>query len=174
MLRYNCSVTAPDIPELYMYERMDVKVPPTGHTYLPNDTGFGASTRADEQGVKMNMSEFHWFNYGYGELVGPNGPVVPVSDPCFTLYDGPLPLPQAKVVDLHILSKFLPDPAKRALYPPYIEGVTNCRVEEEDATPPVSESESEQEERGQDGEDDESSSSDEAPLADRRARVLGA
>ncbi len=42
MHRYNCEITDPDIPGMFMYERMDVKVPPTGHTYLINDTWFGA------------------------------------------------------------------------------------------------------------------------------------
>ncbi|KAK3286499.1 hypothetical protein CYMTET_5948 [Cymbomonas tetramitiformis] len=123
MHRYNTEITDPDIPEMFMYERMDVKVPPTGHTYLINDTWFGAiqraaktwsvisdlddwveiaagssrlsppicvvpeqgihrdwnaylsqryvkTTRKDKHGDKVNISEFHWFNYGIGEVVG--------------------------------------------------------------------------------------------------------
>ncbi|KAK3288907.1 hypothetical protein CYMTET_3640 [Cymbomonas tetramitiformis] len=45
MLRYNLTITDPDT-ELFMYKRIDVKIPPTGHTYLVNDTWFGAIQRA--------------------------------------------------------------------------------------------------------------------------------
>ena len=41
MLRYNLEITDPDIPEMFMYEQINVKIPPTGHTYLVNDTWFG-------------------------------------------------------------------------------------------------------------------------------------
>ncbi|KAK3256726.1 hypothetical protein CYMTET_34153 [Cymbomonas tetramitiformis] len=187
MLRYNLEITDPDIPSMFMYQRMDVKIPPTGHTYLVNDSWFGSrfvkTTRTDSKYNKVNISEYHWFNYGVGEVIGPDGKqvlmadgspqlqshpgevwmrkelnekepwvvldlrrnaprdhskwgkglrtrdlpavdgVLPITDPKFQLYHAPLPITKEKIQDLHKLSKFLPDPAKAALYPPYVEGM---------------------------------------------------
>eukprot|EP00854_Cymbomonas_tetramitiformis_P008907 gene8907-10553_t len=133
MLHYNVEITDPDIPEMYMYQRMDVKIPPIGHTYLINDTWFGAisraakkwsiisdmadwiaisagcrgktppicvepaqevhrnwaeylsqrqvkTTRTDSNYNKVNISEFHWFNFGVGEAFGPDGKPVLMPD----------------------------------------------------------------------------------------------
>ncbi|KAK3246424.1 hypothetical protein CYMTET_44039 [Cymbomonas tetramitiformis] len=144
---------------------------------------FVKTTRTDSKYNKVNISEYHWFNYGVGEVIGPDGKqvlmadgspqlqshpgevwmrkelnekepwvvlalrrnaprdhskwgkglrtrdlpavdgVLPITDPKFQLYHAPPPYYQGKIQDLHKLSKFLPDPAKAALYPPYVEGM---------------------------------------------------
>eukprot|EP00854_Cymbomonas_tetramitiformis_P022745 gene22745-27459_t len=244
--RYNTEITDPDIPDMFMYERVDTKIPPTGHTYLPNDTGFGMSehkdwgnylaqryvktTRYDSLGQKVNISEFHWFNFGYGEVVGPNGvvfeadgvtrkiaahpgevwmrrtleeteqwtivdlrknapqrsrwgkgirtsqlrplreAVVPITDARWNLYSAPLPISREKAEDLHYLSKHLPDPAKQALYPPYVPGeeyaVGDPDVDEEPAEEVTQHSEGEME--------DSSEEEEESLVARKRRRIAEA
>jgi len=136
---------------------------------------FVKTSRAGSQGEKVNLSEFHWFNFGVAQIQEPGepvklahhpgevwmrrtldptapwtildlrrnaprdkskwgtgirtrdlpplaAPVVPITDPKFALYSGPLPITKAKIDDLHTLSKFLKDPAKAALYPAYMPG----------------------------------------------------
>ncbi|KAK3287753.1 hypothetical protein CYMTET_4751 [Cymbomonas tetramitiformis] len=263
MLRYNLEITDPD-SKMFMYERMDVKVPPTGHTYLINDTWFGApevpppicveppqdihrdwtaylaqlyvkTTRPDQNGKKVNISEFHWFNFGIAEVLGPDGKillkgdgtpelathpgevwmrrelddkepwtivdlrkraprnraewgkgvrtqdlpplpnVLPITNPTFQLYSGPLPITKEKVQDLHKLSKFLPDPAKAALYPPYVEGM-RCKGDVAEASaaeeePQEDDSEIDLSEDQISSSGDDSSSSEEEPLANRLKRI---
>ncbi|KAK3274365.1 hypothetical protein CYMTET_17447 [Cymbomonas tetramitiformis] len=263
MLRYNLEITDPD-SKMFMYERMDVKVPPTGHTYLINDTWFGApevpppicveppqdihrdwtaylaqlyvkTTRPDQNGKKVNISEFHWFNFGIAEVLGPDGKillkgdgtpelathpgevwmrrelddkepwtivdlrkraprnraewgkgvrtqdlpplpnVLPITNPTFQSYSGPLPITKEKVQDLHKLSKFLPDPAKVALYPPYVEGM-RCKGDVAEASaaeeePQEDDSEIDLSEDQISSSGDDSSSSEEEPLANRLKRI---
>ncbi|KAK3279263.1 hypothetical protein CYMTET_12845 [Cymbomonas tetramitiformis] len=49
--------------------------------------------------------------------------ILPITDSKFQLYHAPLPITKEKVQDLHKLSKYLPDEAKAALYPAYVEGM---------------------------------------------------
>lgn len=136
---------------------------------------FVKSTRNDSLGNKVNISEFHWFNFGVAEVQKEGEPVklayhpgevwmrrtldvnspwtivdlrrnaprerakwgsgiktsdlpplsaevIPISDPRFDLYSGPLPLTKEKIIDLHKLSKYLSDPEKAKLYPAYVPG----------------------------------------------------
>ncbi|KAK3238974.1 hypothetical protein CYMTET_51061 [Cymbomonas tetramitiformis] len=252
MLRCNLEITDPD-SKMFMYERMDVKVPPTGHAYVINDSRFGAIQRtaknhniindlADwleisegQNGKKVNISEFHWFNFGIAEVLGPDGKillkgdgtpelathpgevwmrrelddkepwtivdlrkraprnraewgkgvrtqdlpplpnVLPITNPTFQLYSGPLPITKEKVQDLHKLSKFLPDPANAALYPPYVEGM-RCKGDVAEASaaeeePQEDDSEIDLSEDQISSSGDDSSSSEEGPLANRLKRI---